>query len=98
MLLKNLLLWLIEPRKIMIGLLLLMVMISAIAVAYSSHLTRDSYKELQRLEKGFDDLDHGYEKLLLEHSAWADYSRLDQLAREELYMVAPAPDDIVVLP
>ena len=98
MLLKSLVLWLIGPRKLLTGFLFSMVTASAIAVAYSAHLTRDNYRELQRLEKGQDDLEHGYEKLLLEHSAWADYSRLDQLARDKLSMVAPSPENTVVLP
>ena len=56
------------------------------------------YRELQQIEKGHDDLEHEYEKLLLEQSAWADYSRLDQLAHDELAMAAPMPDSTVVLP
>ena len=98
MLLRSLIFWLIDPRKLTAGLLLSLVMFSALAVAYSAHLTRDSYRALQRLEKHRDDLEHGYEKLLLEHSAWADYTRLDQRARVELSMVTPAPNNTVVIP
>ena len=98
MLLQRFILWVIEPRRILAGIILSLVTASALAVAYSAHLTRDSYRELQRLEKSRDDLDHRYEKLLLERGAWADYSRLDQLARDELSMVPPAPDNTVVLP
>ena len=55
------------------------------------------YRDLQSLEKDFDDLEHEYEKLLLEESAWADYTRLDQLAHSELEMRAPSPDETVVI-
>ena len=98
MLLKSMFLWLIEPRQLISGLLSSLVIVSALAVAYSAHQTRNMYRELQQLEKDHDDLEHEYEKLLLEQSAWADYSRLDQLAHDELAMVAPMPDSTVVLP
>lgn len=98
MLLKSIFLWLIEPRQLLAGLSSSLVIVSALAVAYSAHQTRNMYRELQQIEKGHDDLEHEYEKLLLEQSAWADYSRLDQLARDELAMAAPMPDNTVVLP
>ena len=98
MLLRSLFFWLTEPRQLFAGLVSSMVIASALAVAYSAHQTRNMYRELQRLEKNHDDLEHGYEMLLLEQSAWADYSRLDQLAHEKLAMTAPDPADTVILP
>ena len=68
MLLKSMFLWLIETRQLIAGLLSSVVIISALAVAYSGHQTRNMYRELQQLEKDHDDLEHEYEKLLLEHS------------------------------
>jgi cell division protein FtsL len=44
-----------------------------------------------------DNLDSEYEKLLLEQSAWADYSRIDQVSREQLHMLAPTSKSIVVV-
>ncbi len=98
LLLRSLFFWLTEPRQLFAGLVSSMVIASALAVAYSAHQTRNMYRELQRLEKSHDDLEHGYERLLLEQSAWADYSRLDQLAHEKLAMTAPDPADTVILP
>ncbi len=98
LLLRSLFFWLTEPRQLVAGLVSSMVIASALAVAYSAHQTRNMYRELQRLEKNHDDLEHGYEMLLLEQSAWADYSRLDQLAHEKLAMTAPDPADTVILP
>ena len=97
LLLRSLLHWLGEPRQLLVGVVSSMVVVSALAVAYSAHQTRNMYRELQRLERVHDDLGHEYEKLLLERSAWADYSRLDKLANEKLLMVAPAPQEMVVL-
>ena len=55
------------------------------------------YRDLQQLEKDHDDLEHEYEKLLLEHSVWADNTRLNELAREKLQMIAPEIGEMVVL-
>ncbi len=89
--------WLIMPRQLVVVGLCLGIMGSAISVAYSAHLTRNHYAELQALTKDHDDLEHEYERLLLEQSAWADYTRLDQLAEQHLTMVAPGPDEMVVV-
>lgn len=97
MLLRRMILWLIEPKQLFAGVLSSLVIVSALAVAYSAHQTRNMYRDLQQLEKDFDDLEHEYEKLLLEQSAWADYTRLDQLAQDKLAMAAPASDNTVVL-
>ena len=96
-LLKQLFTWLIEPGQLLAAVLVAVMVFSALGVAYSAHLTRNSYRDVLRLEKDFDDLEHEYEKLLLEQSAWADYTRLDQLAHDRLAMMAPAPEDTVVI-
>lgn len=89
--------WLIRPQSLAAGSLGAIVVFGALGVAYSSHESRNMYRDLQQLEKDHDDLEHEYEKLLLEQSAWADYTRLNQLAQERLFMSAPAADDMVVL-
>jgi len=55
------------------------------------------YRDLQQLEKNHDDLEHEYEKLLLEKSAWADYTRLNELAQDKLKMTVPETSEMVVL-
>jgi cell division protein FtsL len=55
------------------------------------------YRDLQQLEKNHDDLEHEYEKLLLEKSAWADYTRLNELAQDKLKMIVPETSEMVVL-
>lgn len=72
-------------------------LVSAFAVVYSAHMTRQMYGSLQTLQSRQDDLDSEYEKLLLEQSAWADYNRVDRLAREELKMMAPLTKDFVIV-
>ena len=89
--------WFVSPRP-MVGLLLFgLLVVSSLGVAYSSHQTRNMYRDLQQLEKNHDDLEHEYEKLLLEQSAWADYTRLNELAQDKLQMIAPKTSEMVVL-
>lgn len=89
--------WFSSPRPILGAALTSVFVVSAIGVAYSAHETRNMYRDLQRLEKSHDDLEHEYEKLLLEQSAWADYTRLNELAFKDLEMQAPETEDMVVL-
>ena len=96
-LLPTILLWLFAPRQ-MLGLLLCVTLtLSGLGVGYSAHMTRTLYRDLQVLEKGHDDLEHEYEKLLIEQSTLASYVRLDQLVKEKLVMVIPTPQDTVML-
>lgn len=94
---QQLLQWLLRPRTLVAVLLCGVLVISSLGVGYTSHLTRNMYRDLQALQQDHDDLEHEYEKLLLERSAWADYTRLDQLAHNRLEMAAPTPDEMVVL-
>ena len=97
LILRQIVSWLLKPGQILAVVLCGLVVSSALGVAYSSHLTRNMYRDLQQLEKAHDDLEHEYEMLLLEQSAHADYTRLDQLAQDQLAMTAPTPADTVVI-
>jgi cell division protein FtsL len=44
-----------------------------------------------------DNLDSEYEKLLLEQSAWADYTRVDRVSRDELGMKPPLAKNMVIV-
>jgi cell division protein FtsL len=94
---QQLMRWFFSPRPMAGSLLCGILVVSALGVAYSSHQTRNMYRDLQQLEKDHDDLEHEYEKLLLEQSAWADYTRLNKLARDKLEMAAPETSEMVVL-
>lgn len=89
--------WLSRKQYLFVVLLFLLFLASSIGVIYSAHMTRQMYSSLQSLQREQDDLDNRYEKLLLEQGAWADYTRVDQLAREELEMIAPRGDELVIV-
>lgn len=89
--------WLLEWPQLSVCLMVVAVLLSSLGVVYAAHETRQMYARLQALEKEQDFLDSEYEKLLLEQSAWADYSRIDRVSREKLGMSPPESDDIVVV-
>lgn len=89
--------WLLAWPQLAVVLLVIAVVISSLGVVYTAHETRAAYARLQDLQETRDSLDSRYEKLLLEQSAWADYSRIDRLAHKQLKMSSPKPEDIVVV-
>ena len=94
---KQLFIWFFAPKPLLATALCCLMVVSALGVAFTSHETRNMYRDLQRLQKTQDDLEHEYEKLLLEQSAWADYTRLNELAQDKLEMSAPETRKMVVL-
>lgn len=97
LLIRELIAWYFKPTPLFMSVLVVLLVVSSLGVAYSSHQTRNMYRDLQVLEKDHDDLEHEYEKLLLEQSAWADYTRLNQIASDQLAMTPPTTDDMVVV-
>ena len=89
--------WLLRWPQILTAVLLAISLASGIGVIYSVHKTRMLYSEIQHLQSEQDRLASDYEKLLLEQSAWAAYARVDELSRDELNMVPPATDAIVMV-
>lgn len=96
-LLYQLLAWLLQWRQLSVALLVMAVVLSSLGVVYTAHATRQGYAKLQSLQQRQDYLDSEYEKLLLEQSAWAAYTRVDEISRKDLKMTSPKPDDIVVV-
>ena len=92
-----LLLWAISPRQMSIASLVLALGVSAFFVSFSSHQTRELYRNLHMVQKKRDDLDFEYQKLILERGAFADYSRITDLAKKQLNMRIPRTDELVVL-
>ena len=68
---------------------LTLILVSAFAVIHSSHACRKLYAELQALESTQWHLQEEYGRLLLEQSTWASHRRVQQVAQDELGMLAP---------
>jgi len=89
--------WMLMWRQLSVAGLLILVLVSALGVTLSAHITRQLFAAMQTASLKSDELDSEYEKLLLELSAWSGYSRLDQLAREELHMKTPLTQNMVIV-
>jgi len=75
----------------------LTVIVSALSVVYVSHLCRQLYNELAKLEQEANALQVEWGRYLLEQSSWASLSRVEQMAISELNMRVPEPSEIVIV-
>lgn len=77
--------------------LLLAVMASAIAVVWARHQDRVSFVELTQLQNQRDALNVEFGRLELEQATWAAPGRIEEIARNQLGMVTPAPTDVELI-
>ena len=87
----------LSRRHVVLGILIVVVVLSAFSVIYAAFQTRQLYGEIQLLQSRQDELDSEYEKLLLEQGAWANYTRVDQVSRKDLSMRPPLIEEIVLV-
>jgi cell division protein FtsL len=74
------------------ALLWLVLTISALAVVYSTHRSRQLFHELETLKDQQYELDVEWGQLLLEQSAWAAPVRVEKMAANKLRMTLPQPE------
>jgi len=67
---------------------------SALSAIWSKHQARTQFVELQRLQMERDQLDIEWGQLKLEQSAWSTHGRVEQVARADLRMVIPQPQEV----
>lgn len=79
-----------------LGLLLVMVVSSAVAVVYARHESRKQFVELQQLSCERDELDIEWGRLQLEQGAWSAHGRIERIAREKLNMRLPVASNTVI--
>jgi len=78
-------------------LLAVLVVVSAIGVAYSTHQTRKLVAEFQSLQTKRYAMQVEWGQLLLEQSTWGSFNRVEQLAGKRLNMRVPAPNQIIMV-
>ena len=81
----------------LLPLLWLALVLSALSVIYVSHLCRQLYNELAKLEQEANALQVEWGRYLLEQSSWSSLSRVEQLAKSQLQMRVPEPSEIVIV-
>lgn len=77
--------------------LLLAVLISALAVVYTTNEHRSSFSQSQQLEQQMHQLQLQWGQLLLEQASLATPARVEQLATEKLQMKLPVDKQTFVL-
>lgn len=80
-----------------IFLLGMLVLGNAVAVVYTSHISRTQTSELDKLLQERDRLDIEWRNLLLEEQSQAEHSRITRIATKELDMIRPLPNEEVVV-
>jgi cell division protein FtsL len=72
-----------------VGVLLLAVVASSIAVVWARHQDRAAFVQLSKLQNQRDALNVEFGRLELEQATWASPSRIEQIARGQLGMISP---------
>jgi len=87
-----------ERYAMLLGfLLLLLLVISAQFVIYSSFEARGHINHLHQLERERNDMQVEWGQLLLEQSAWASHSRVESMVTEQLDMGVPPAQEIILV-
>lgn len=76
---------------------LLLLFITAMAVVYAKHQSRELFLQLQALEKQRDKHNMQYGQLQLERGTWAAHARIESIAHEQLQMDAPQAQQLVII-
>ncbi|WP_114767194.1 cell division protein FtsL [Vibrio rhodolitus] len=76
---------------------LLLIFASAMAVVFTTHLTRAAISEKDQALVERERLDDEWRNLLLEETALAEHSRVQTIAKQDLEMKRPDSDKEVVI-
>ena len=77
------------------GALVIAALATAVGVVYTQYEERVLFATKQSLIAQRDALNVEWGRLQLEQSTWGTQSRVEHVARQQLEMVAPAPDSVV---
>jgi len=73
------------------------VLLSAYGVVWTTHDSRKKIHSLESMRRQAADLQVEWGQYLLEQSAWAAYSRIERLALQDLDMIIPDSEKIVMV-
>ena len=85
----------IKPAVIL--LLVFTVVVSAVSVVQTQHVSRKVFMEIEQLKKDRDLLNEEWGRLQLEQSTWALDERVERTVKEELGMYVPENGSLVFL-
>lgn len=85
-------------KNLLVTLTLVLLLIgTALGVVFSTHIARQQFISLTKLQETRDQLERSWSQLLLEESYWGSSSRVEKIARQKLGMKMPSSDDIRVV-
>lgn len=84
-------------RSAAILFLVFTVLVSAVSVVQTQHVSRKVFMEIEQLKKERDLLNEDWSRLQLEQSTWALDERVERMVREEMGMHVPDNDSLVFL-
>ncbi|TAN06091.1 MAG: cell division protein FtsL [Rhodanobacteraceae bacterium] len=80
-----------------VGVLLLAVVVTGIAVVWARHQDRVAFVQLSNLQNRRDALNVEFGRLELEQATWASPSRIEQIARGQLGMISPPASSVEMI-
>lgn len=80
-----------------VGILLLAVVVTGIAVVWARHQDRVAFIELSKLQNQRDALNVEFGRLELEQATWASPSRIEAIARGQFGMMSPPPGSVEMI-
>ncbi len=80
-----------------IGVLISMLLVSALMVIYKKYNSRLIFIEIQKQEKALDQYEVAWGQLQLELTTLAEQNRVEQIAREQLKLVLPSREKIIYI-
>lgn len=86
----------VQPPLITLSMVILWVavLVTAIAVIYSTHRSRHLYSDWQQLQQERYGLEEQWGRLLLEQSTWAAPDRVHRMALEKMNMKSPSVGEL----
>lgn len=87
----------VRGTLVIVALLWVLVVVSALLVVGVTQDVRERTSELEVLRREAAELDVQWGQYLLEQSTWASYARVEKVAREELDMLEPGPEQIILV-
>ena len=79
------------------GLLIVLVLLSAVSVVFTKHQARKLFVELQQLEAERDNMDIEWGQLQLEQGMLTTQGQVEKAARDRLGMVNLSADNMVIV-
>lgn len=73
------------------------VLVSAVSVVQTQHVSRKVFMEIEQLKKDRDLLNEEWGRLQLEQSTWALDERVERMVKEEIGMRVPDNSSLVFL-